>query len=343
MAKKSHAPTPVFIGGTGRSGTTVLGDLLNAHSQIRTSVPTEIKFFANRGGFLDLVFGSMESNQEDREPVSILHYRTYRQRKLTAQAQREKRFTELEAKIWDKWWKIDAVAPHGPGLHAGIDREVFANLLGKHKKKLIKNPVPAAQSFLDDFIASQSDHKGEKFWAETTPMNISYAHRLIKVKPTALFIVMKRDPRDVIASLLKKDWGPTTALEGVEWIENRLKADHAALQSVPKDQQLTIHLEDLVTNKPQESYGKILDFLGIKDEPAMREFHQSNMTADNASTGRWKSEIASPEFEAAIAAMEVRLGSVNSQRYLWIESSLQFRLSTVLFAWPVDLFFGNWK
>lgn len=316
MAKNSHAPTPIFIGGTGRSGTTVLGDLLNTHSQIRTSVPTEIKFFANRGGFLDLVFGSMESNQEEREPVSIIHYRTYRQRKFTAQAQREKRFTELEAKIWEKWWKIDAVAPHGPGLHAGMDREVFSSLLQKHKKKLIKNPVPAAQSFLDDFIASQSDHKGEKFWAETTPMNISYAHRLIKVKPDALFIVMKRDPRDVIASLLKKDWGPTTALEGVEWIENRLKADHSALQSVPKHLQLTIHLEDLVTNKPQETYGKILDFLGIEDEPAMREFHQTKMTADNASTGRWKSEIDSPEFEAAITAMQRRLAPVNSQRNL---------------------------
>ena len=44
---------PVFIGGTGRSGTTILGDLLNEHSRVRTSNPTEIKFLANRGGFLD--------------------------------------------------------------------------------------------------------------------------------------------------------------------------------------------------------------------------------------------------------------------------------------------------
>jgi hypothetical protein len=87
-------------------------------------------------------------------------------------------------------------------------------------------------------------------------------------------------------------------------------------KSGPKHLQLTIHLEDLVTNKPQETYGKILDFLGIEDEPAMREFHQTKMTADNASTGRWKSEIDSPEFEAAITAMQRRLAPVNSQRNL---------------------------
>jgi hypothetical protein len=306
--RNAHSqPIPIFIGGTGRSGTTILGDLLNEHSLIQTSNPTEIKFFSNRGGFLDLVFGSMESNAEDRAPVSMLHYRTYRKRKLTAQAQRERRFIELEEKIWEKWWEIDAVAPHGPGLHVGIEKEALRKLLSSYKNKLIKNPIPAATSFLNDFIANQRDHGGEKYWAETTPMNISYAHRLIKVSPNALFIVMKRDPRDVIASLLKKDWGPTTALQGVEWIENRLKSDQAALQSVPKHQQLTIYLEDLVTNKPQETYRKILDFLRLEDEVAMRNFHKEKMTADNASTGRWKSEISTPEFEAAIDAMESRL------------------------------------
>ncbi len=30
-------PIPIFIGGTGRSGTTIVGDLLNEHPEIRTS------------------------------------------------------------------------------------------------------------------------------------------------------------------------------------------------------------------------------------------------------------------------------------------------------------------
>ena len=33
-------PIPILIGGTGRSGTTIVGDLLNEHPEVRTSLPT---------------------------------------------------------------------------------------------------------------------------------------------------------------------------------------------------------------------------------------------------------------------------------------------------------------
>jgi len=85
-----HNVTPIFIGGTGRSGTTVLGDLLNEHSLVRTSNPTELKFLANRGGFLDVVFGSMNSQIENREKISIFNFRTYRQRAEKDLKQRQK-------------------------------------------------------------------------------------------------------------------------------------------------------------------------------------------------------------------------------------------------------------
>ena len=73
-SKGIHSIVPIFIGGTGRSGTTVLGDLLNEHSLVRTSNPTEIKFLANRGGFLDVVFGSLNSQIEKREESGTIFY-----------------------------------------------------------------------------------------------------------------------------------------------------------------------------------------------------------------------------------------------------------------------------
>ena len=306
-SKRIHSVVPVFIGGTGRSGTTVLGDLLNEHSQVRTSNPTEIKFLANRGGFLDVVFGSMNSQLENREKISIFHYRTYRQRTQKDLLQRRERFEEFSEKLWQKWWQIDAPAPHGPGLHAGIEKQDLQEILSNYSRSIRKSPIKQARKFMVSFISAQKDRKGEKYWAETTPMNISYSHRLIKLFPEAKFIVIRRDPRDVIASLLTKDWGPNSPLEGVEWIESRLRADHDALKSVPRDQLLFINLEDLVTNSPQESYDRILTFLKLQDEPAMRTFHTVNMTAENASSGRWRKEIDTPEFGAAIDAMNLRL------------------------------------
>jgi hypothetical protein len=160
---------------------------------------------------------------------------------------------------------------------------------------------------MESFINLQKDQKAEKYWAETTPMNISYSHRLIKLFPEAKFIVIRRDPRDVIASLLTKDWGPNTPLEGIEWIESRLRADNDALKAIDPNRVLVINLEDLVTNSPNETYSKLLDFLELQDEPAMRKFHTTKMTTENASLGRWKNEINTQEFNDAIDSMNVRL------------------------------------
>ena len=300
---------PIFIGGTGRSGTTILGDLLNEHSLVRTSNPTEIKFLANRGGFLDVVFGSMSSQIENRQKISILHYRTYRERAQKDLLHRSQRFDEFNKKIWERWWEIDGPAPHGPGLHVGIEKKDLQRILSEYSHSMKKRPLKQASKFMESFISLQKNHKGEKYWAETTPMNISYSNRLTKLFPSAKFIVIRRDPRDVIASLLTKDWGPNTPLEGIEWIEARLRADNDALRSVQPNQVLVIHLEDLVTNSSEETYSKILDFLELQDEPAMRKFHTTKMTAENASTGRWKGEIDTPEFREAIENMKARLGS----------------------------------
>jgi hypothetical protein len=310
-SKGIHRLVPIFIGGTGRSGTTVLGDLLNEHSLVRTSNPTEIKFLANRGGFLDVVFGSMSSQIENREKISILHYRTIRERAQKDLLHRSQRFDEFSNKIWGKWWEIDGPAPHGPGLHVGIEKEDLHRILSEYSNSMKKRPLKHATKFMESFIALQKNHKGEKYWAETTPMNIAYSHRLTKLFPAAKFIVIRRDPRDVIASLLTKDWGPNTSLEGVAWIESRLRADNEALRAVDPNKVLTIHLEDLVTNSPEETYLKILDFLGLQDESAMRKFRITEMTPENASLGRWKNEINTPGFSEAIESMNVRLKKDN--------------------------------
>jgi hypothetical protein len=164
---------------------------------------------------------------------------------------------------------------------------------------------------MESFINLQKDRKGEKYWAETTPMNISYSHRLTKLFPEAKFIVIRRDPRDVIASLLAKDWGPNTSIEGIAWIEARLRSDNHALRALEPSKVLTIHLEDLVSNAPEETYLKLLDFLGLQDEPALRKFHSTKMTPENASSGRWENEIDTPEFREAIEAMSARLKNDN--------------------------------
>jgi hypothetical protein len=211
-------PVPIFIGGTGRSGTTIVGDLLNEHPEIRTSLPTEIKFLANPGGLLDITFIRRENTDKPQNKVSILNYRTYRKRKKKDQ----EKFSEFLDLVWSKWWEIDAPPPHGRGLISGITKSKLEALLFQFKKSYRRDRVKAANQFMLGLITSQDTAGEEKYWVETTPLNIANATRIIRVIPNAKFINMMRDPRDVISSLLTKNWGPNTALEGIEWIEKRL-------------------------------------------------------------------------------------------------------------------------
>ena len=304
----THKVIPVFVGGTGRSGTTVMGDLLGKHPDVRTSTPIEIKFLSNRGGLLDVVFGR-EDSATPKQSVSIVHWRTYRKRKQREQEKLAKILTEFEDLVWNKWWDIDAPPPHGRGLTSGIAKSDLENLMSSLKRDLRINRIWAARRFMKNFIALQYEAGSEKYWVETTPMNIPTADKLLKLFPKALFITMVRDPRDVIASLLTKNWGPTTPMEGLTWIEKRLTDGDKALKSVPARQKITIALEDLAIHKRDESYQKLLSFLGIEDSPEMKKFFDEKLTERNASSGRWKEEISSPEFDAAYSQLENRLKS----------------------------------
>ena len=307
---KLHKVIPVFVGGTGRSGTTVMGDLLGKHPDVRTSTPIEIKFLSNRSGLLDVVFGRDDATSK-KDAISILHLRTNRKRKLREKEKQAAIWAEFEDQVWNKWWDIDAPPPHGRGLTSGISRRNLEKLMSSLRRDLKINRIWAARRFMKRFIALQDDAGDEKYWVETTPMNIPTADKLLLLFPSALFITMVRDPRDVIASLLTKNWGPTTPMEGLTWIEKRLSEGHKALQSVPAQQKIAIALEDLAINRREETYQRVLTFMGLKDAPAMRDFFAQELTPENATSGRWKKEISSPEFNAAYELVEKRLNSIS--------------------------------
>jgi hypothetical protein len=300
---------PVFVGGTGRSGTTVVGDLLGNHSQIRTSTPIEIKFLTNKSGLVDVVFGYSSEIEKNAGKVSILNFRTYRKRKQKEKERFSKILAEFNKFIWEKWWDIDAPPPHGRGLISGIAKSDLENLLKRLERELKINRKWAARRFMANFISKQFDAGDEIYWVETTPMNIPEANKLHELFPNAHFINMVRDPRDVIASLLTKKWGPTTPLEGLEWIEKRLVAGHEALTPIKPEKKITIALEDLVIKNREVTYKQLLDFLKISDEPAVQNFFTKSMTPDAATSGRWKEEIDSAEFSAGYEAMVERLTS----------------------------------
>jgi len=306
-AQRIGRVTPVFIGGTGRSGTTIVGELLGNHPSVYTSNPIEIKFLANRGGLLDVIFGRLNEEKKERVPISFFNYRTRKKRLEREYSIHGALLDEARENIWAKWWSIDAPSPHGPGLVASISEGELKKLLNSYRFGYKRDRVKRARKFMRTFLQYQHRYTTERFWVETTPMNISNAQRLFELFPNALFINMVREPKDVISSLLTKNWGPETPIEGLDWIEKRLTNDHIGLSLVPASQQLTISLEDLVIDARESTYQKLLAFLSLEDSPQMAEFFEDKMKAEAASRGRWRSVGFDQAFENEYQLMMNRL------------------------------------
>ncbi len=60
-----HKFLPLFTGGSGRSGTTIILGMLRHHPQIHSSLPREIKYLTSQYGLLDLNFGRPLYLEED--------------------------------------------------------------------------------------------------------------------------------------------------------------------------------------------------------------------------------------------------------------------------------------
>lgn len=307
--------TLIFSGGTGRSGTTIVADLLDRHPDVRSSLPIELKFVTNTGGLLDITLGSQFAPQKVQAPIPFYSLRTRRKRRRLDTEKSVKDLALFTEKINNRWWDIDSPPPAGRGLVSGITKEVFNEIFEEFKKNFYRNKKLAASEFLAKVIENQSNNQGEKLWIETTPMNIANAHRLIELIPNARFINMIRDPRDTIASLLTKNWGPNTPLEGIEWFERRITAGHQSLSKIAPNQQITIALEELAVYDRDATYARLLAFLSLDNSPEMAAFFAQSMRPDAASSGRWKEEIKDPAFNPAFEAMIERLNDAGVVHY----------------------------
>ena len=285
--------TPVFIGGTGRSGTTIALNLLKDHSEFHASLPREIKFLTTRSGALDLIFGrpfALEENFEARRN-SLLN------RLLLLTGKEE---TVLFAKkLYGPWWNETGKAGKPRGLIQAIDLETLRQAHEIFERNFAANPVDATREFFFSLAEAQLKKPNVRLFGDSTPVNMMHAERIYKVFPEAKFVEMVRDGRDVALSVSKEKWGPSDPYKCLTWWANRMAKAAEALSHVPTNSKISMRLEDLAVNSRDEAYSRYLSFLGIAEEPKMREYFDAQVSPEKLHEGRWKSEVPNPaKFDA---------------------------------------------
>jgi hypothetical protein len=280
--------TPLFTGGSGRSGTTIIVNLLKSHPEIHSSLPREIKYLTSRYGLVDLNFGRPIRLEEDFKGV---------RNNLAARINNRigKRKEELFLTfLKSKWWSETGKKGNPRGLVQGVTEEQLTDISSRFSSSYKKDLLVASRQFFYDLSSCQFKKDKVRYFADSTPVNTMQAHFIYQLFPDALFINMIRDGRDVAYSVSKESWGPSDPFKGLKWWGNRVLVSHQSLSQLPNKQHLEIRLEELIVSDREAQYLKILNFLGISDHPSVREFFNLEMRPEKMSQGEWKEKVKDP-------------------------------------------------
>jgi len=281
--------SPLFTGGTGRSGTTIILNLLKNHPQVHSSLPREIKYLTARYGLIDLNFGRSLSLEED-----------FKSKRNNLAARILNRFGKKKKDRFliylnSKWWSEIGKKGKPRGLVQGITKEQLDLAVVNFKSYFNSDKKRASRAFFYEISAAQIEDKNVKYFADSTPLNMIQANYIYKLFPNAKFINMVRDGRDVALSVSKERWGPDDPHEALTWWANRIEKAHNALLKVRAKDQMQMRLEDLIVNDRKQEYLRLLSFLEIEDHDLTREYFETQMLPEYMTQGEWQKEVKDPD------------------------------------------------
>jgi hypothetical protein len=271
---------PLFVGGVPRSGTHALANLIGRHSRY-AMVPRELGFHTGVGG--------------DGLP-QLLDGRIALPEFLQAMS--------------GHWWRRTAPWDRSitRGLYKTFPEDRFRECLEDFERAYPGDRLGASRRLMAGLLDPIAREAGKTAWIEMDPHNMLVAPLLHRLFPDMRFIQITRDGRDVAMSLANLPWGSQGVTRSIWAWQRGMRDGHEQLRALPTASVLTVQLEDLVANRREETYARVLDFLALEDEPEMQAFFDEQISAQNAHLGRWRASLSSPRRLTATAVYACALG-----------------------------------
>ncbi|MCS6942442.1 MAG: sulfotransferase [Geminocystis sp.] len=193
---------------------------------------------------------------------------------------------------------------------------------------------------VNSFLWQKKEREGKPIVGATVHRNFD---RILYIWPSAAFIHIIRDPRDVARSCVDMGWAGSVWCGVDRWLEaeytwNRLR------EKIPPDRCVEIHYEDLIEN-PVAVLSGICSFIGVEYDGAMLSYPKDSTYSlpDASLVGQWRKRLSNFEIqlvESKVGDLLVDRGyqksglppiTVNSTTRKWLQVydwwyRLQFRI-----------------
>lgn len=136
----------------------------------------------------------------------------------------------------------------------------------------------ACAEFCNGIFLPSAQEQGASFWCEKTPRNLLYADNIAEIYPDARFIHVIRDGRDVVSSILEKQFWPVARSARYpktrkfcgEQTFDKVVNYWSTLIDIGLEQEalidpshwLNVCLEEVVDD-PESSFDRIFNFIGV--------------------------------------------------------------------------------
>ena len=264
----------VFLGGAGRSGTTLLVDMLGLHPQFSPIYETDFVLQLAK-----VLFGTpgLSRIQVGEECTRI-----------------------MSEWACDLPHRPNNKAPHerfhhGPHHVLFSRRHAMAAVEDLVRRANTSDPLNAFRAFLSDLFGIHARLDDKPRWINKTPAYVLNLHFLRQVYPDMLFVHCVRDGRDVACSMAKRI-GSRNIDQLARWWKGRLEAGERFAAQFP-DQVIVVRYEDLLTS-PDVALGDVLEFIG--ESRSTRELlsaYGGDVKLDPTRAHRWTSELTAWEVE----------------------------------------------
>ncbi|MET7831476.1 sulfotransferase [Micromonospora sediminicola] len=288
------SPFPVFVAGTGRSGTSRIADIIGEHPLIHR-IPMETRFLVDPGGLRDLT----DALTDRYDPVvaedalhrlgELLTVRLPGRRddrgRTVPELVGERRYRDAVHQLWPQLIAATYDEPAPPEGFGNGDRPAGPFAPVSRRRVLPRyfrdrgELVAILRSLLDTLFGGAAADAGKPIWCEKTPFNLLNMDFLWELVPEATIVHITRHPVAVLASHLDQPWAPPT-VDGVlaylkpvyhRWLTWKQTADLTGRRYVE------VKAEDLAADWPGQRRA-LFARLGVHDVVTASTFQSHRLT-----------------------------------------------------------------